>query len=239
MTILVGMIGSDGIILAADRRMIQPAQDEKHFDVKEGICKIVRLGKYRVAYARAGDDVSRLVGDEILTALHEKAFDFASISSTQLLLEEIATSTVKRVATKPPPPHFNPNDPRSLLIVFYGKPAPALQLWRLRISPPDPGAEPIVTISVQGAIGNSARFFEHYYREGLPIEALTFLASHIVLTAGRVDSGIIEGLDVALFHRNSFRLLLENEKKPLRERSKRLNALIDRKFFQKSPQRRR
>src|SRR5258708_36961919 len=89
MTILVGMIGSDGIVLAADQRLTQNAEDEKEFDDHEGICKIVHLEKYRVAYARVGDYISRMVGDKLTVELDRGVLDLAKIRQT---LEKIAVA---------------------------------------------------------------------------------------------------------------------------------------------------
>ena len=148
-------------------------------------------------------------------------------------LEAIAASTVKDEASRP---HFNPYEHRSLLIVFYGDKAD-LQLWRLRISPSDPAAERIHGMTIQGAVGNRARFFDRYFRQlpPIPIETLTFLAAHIVLTAGHVDPVMIHGLDVAQFDRAGYRLLDEKQKTLLRERSDNLDALIRKQFFAESP----
>jgi hypothetical protein len=90
-------------------------------------------------------------------------------------------------------------------------------------------------MTIKGAIGNRARFFDRYYRKQLPIDTLSFLAAHIVLTAGRIDPTMIDDLDVAQFDTTGFRLLTENEKVPLRERSEKLDALIREKLCTKSP----
>jgi hypothetical protein len=108
MTILVGMVGSDGIILAADQRLTQPAQDEKQFDQHDGICKIVNVEKHKIAYARVGDYASRTVGDRIVTTLDSDAFGAFDYSNIRLSLIDIAEATIKDENAKLPPYHFNP-----------------------------------------------------------------------------------------------------------------------------------
>src|ERR1022692_2126235 len=45
MTILVGMTGTDGIILAADQCMVRPARSAAEYDDRMDTCKIVHLQK--------------------------------------------------------------------------------------------------------------------------------------------------------------------------------------------------
>jgi hypothetical protein len=223
------MIGSDGIVLAIDQRLTQPAEDEQEFDDHEGICKITTLEKYKVVYAGVGDYISAMVGDKIASQLNADNFDFANIA---ISLRNSAISTLEE-AKLPPKRSGVPDEDRSLLVVFYGNQEP--QLWRLRITPPQQSAERILGMTIKGAIGNRARFFDRYYRKQLPIDTLSFLAAHIVLTAGRIDPTMIDDLDVAQFDTTGFRLLTENEKVPLRERSEKLDALIREKLCTKSP----
>ena len=233
MTILVGMVGSDGIVLAADRRMTQNSQTEKELDDHESIRKIINLAKHRIAYARVGDYVTKEVASKFSEELDLENFDFAH---WQPALKRIAATTVKEAAAKAPPYEFDFQMERSLLIVFYGNQlGESPQLWRFRISPPDPEAEPIHGIAIKGAIGNSARFFEYYFQYGMPIRRLLPLASHVVLMAGRLDWTMIEGLDIALFDSAGFHLLNESQIAPLREGSNKLDALIRERLFAESP----
>jgi hypothetical protein len=221
MTILVGMVGSDGIVLAADRRMVQPAQHENEFDDYEGILKIVNLKKHKVAYAGVGDYITRAVADDFKAKLDKNAFDLEDTEPLLIVARSAVEHEKKKVG-----PAFEEGLDRSLLIVFYGKFQP--QLWRFRISPPNPTMVPIKTMTITGAFGNRARFFDRYFRQSIPINKLTFLASHIVLTAGQMDTAMIDGLDVALFNKAGFRLLDESQMAPLHERSGQLDALIRR-----------
>jgi hypothetical protein len=226
MTILVGMIGSDGIVLAADQRQSRVARDENEFDDYADIRKITILDKHKVASARVGDQVSMIVSDRISAELDSGSFDFLAM---RLHLMEIAELVVKAEEAKP---GFDPYQDRTLLIVFYGNQRPEFpQLWRLRISPPSPAAEPITGITISGAIGNRARFFDHYFKDNASIQTLKFLAAHIVLMAHKFDQSLIRGLDVGLFDSNGLRLISEAEKDELRQNSQALDRSIERQIF--------
>ena len=220
MTIALGMVGADGILLAADQLLVQDDPwNEKTFDEHEGICKIRVSEKCFVACVRVGDYVTKAVADRFLEQLESKEFDS---SDTTRQLEKIAHDILAQEMEKLPQPVMCN---RSLLIVFYGQPNP--QLWRLRISPPRIAAEYIPTITIAGAHGNRGRFFDHYYKDHMPIEKLTFLAGHIVLSAAVFDSAMIRGLDVALFRANGEHSLLTGQEKQLiREQSSALTALM-------------
>jgi hypothetical protein len=219
MTLLVGMVASDGIVLAADQRMVQPATQEGELDDCEGICKIVTWQNHKIAYARVGDRISKMVGTRLSEHLEAGKFNFNNIGpSLETLAIEVRDEEQRLSPRKP----FDGQE-RSLLVVFYG--TPERQLWRLRITPPDIAAERIPTISIQGALGNTARFFCSYYRPNLPISKLLPLASHIVLMGHRIDSLMVEGLDIATFDSDGFHFLSEDQKAPLRERSTRLDVL--------------
>jgi hypothetical protein len=142
-------------------------------------------------------------------------------------LENIADTTRGNGADLP-----DPLMERSLLLAFYGgQQVPGLELWRLRITPLSVAAERIQGITIRGAVGNRARFFDHYFKEGLPLDSLTFLAANIVLAAGRIDPVMIQGLDVAVINPAGFRLLSETEKMGLRKRSDQLDALIRKRLL--------
>jgi hypothetical protein len=230
MTILVGMVGSDGIVLAADQCTASLGLTETTIDDQQDICKIVNLEKHQVAYARVGDHVSKEVGRKLSRELDLGDFDFNTID---LCLEGIAAETISTESEKTGK-GFDTNLIRSLLVVFYGARVPEPQLWRVSISPPYPSTEEIKKIAISGADGNLARFLGSYYRREssrLPVRSLAFLASHIVLTAGRFDPRMIGGLDVALFENGQCKFLSEQAIDDLTIRSRGLDKLIRSELF--------
>jgi hypothetical protein len=221
MTILVGMVGSDGILLATDQRTTRTASNETEFDDHADIRKIIVFEKHKVASSRVGDPVSMMVTNRIKSALDSQTFDFSAVWPHLIYIAEavVREENAKR--------DFDPSMNRTLLIVFYGEQSPEFpQLWRLRISPPYPAAELVTGITINGAIGNRARFFDYYFEDNTSVHTLQFLAAHIVLMANRFDPLMIRGLDIALFDKTGVRLLDEHQKSALRKRSSALDALI-------------
>src|SRR5579862_4328821 len=113
MTILVGMIGSDGILLAADRSAVRLAEDNKTLDDKIDIYKINVLEKHKIAYAGVGDEVTREVGTRLRRMLNAGAIDFAEFRD---VLERLASTVIKEeIAAKGVA--FDDLRDRSLLII--------------------------------------------------------------------------------------------------------------------------
>jgi hypothetical protein len=69
MTIVVGMVGSDGIVLATDRRRTIPATNEAQYDDYADIRKVVHLADHKISYAGVGDQTTKAVGKHFATLL--------------------------------------------------------------------------------------------------------------------------------------------------------------------------
>ena len=220
MTLIAGLVGADGIVLAADKCGINFATEEAHLDDRVGICKIFNFEKHRVAVAIAGDEVTEAVGMALSRELDAGPFGHDAIESE---LERIANRAIDE-AVAAANPHPIPQRKRAMLVVFYGD---GLQMWRLDIAATWPFSKVrrIDGMAICGALGNSARHFEHYYQYNLPIARLKTLAAHIVLT-GHAVSGLIDGLDIATFGKDGYHWLSEEEKQPLRARSKEVDRTI-------------
>jgi hypothetical protein len=185
MTLLVGMVGSDGIVLAADTKGVEFAQEEGHGDAYTNVFKIVpeSLG---MVYAFAGDWMSQAVGSEIDLRLKAKEFKFATIKSA---LENAANDRAWMIGSE----RLTDRRKRSLMVAFYGEEVSVPQLWTLDIqAKPNCVATRVETVEIGGSPGNLARFFGNYFERGLPVARLKFLAAHIILAANKVD-GIIRG----------------------------------------------
>ena len=219
MTLITGLVGSDGIVLAADKCAINFATEEAHLDDRTGICKIGHFEKHCVAFAFAGDEISEAVGEGIGRELDLGKFRFDEVKGE---LERISNEAVNDavVAACPRP---IPSRKRLMLVVLYGR--NLRQLWRLDIESVKSVARRIDGMAICGALGNSARFFEHYYQYNLPVARLEALAAHIVLT-GHAVNGLIDGLDLATFGKDGFHWLSDEEKEPLRANSKEVDKTI-------------
>jgi 20S proteasome alpha/beta subunit len=119
---------------------------------------------------------------------------------------------------------------RTAMVAFYGPQVSEPQLWRIRVRA-NPGASRVDRIAIAGGEGNAARFFDSYYEPNLPITRLLPLASHIVLMGHRIDSLMVEGLDIATFDSNGFHWFSEDQKTLLREGSAELDAIIQKRLL--------
>jgi hypothetical protein len=219
MTILVGMVGSDGIVFAADQCMVRPAANVAEYDDIALVGKLEYLERHQVAYAGVGDQYTRQVESALSDSLDENRFDFGNIRRS---LELLAVDTLREERAKnekyysPEEDRDIPDRPRALMVVFHGVQVADRQLWSLSVDPVRSYAYRVDGCRISGAIGNLARFFAQYYRPGIPIGALSVLASHIVLSANRFDSLMIKGLDIASFGSAGFHRFDESEKASLR-----------------------
>lgn len=232
MTLLAGLVGSDGMILAADNRWVEFARDNTEFNNLMGGPKIFEIEKHHVAYAVAGDRISILVGRELRERVGGKEWNWQAIDES---LETLANHRYSEESKK----LQLGNDDRDLIVVFYGPEVqPSPQMWHLQIQGSSINqwqgacnAVPISSIVIGGARGNSARHFVNYFRWDAPVEKLKVLAAHVIL-AGHTEDGLIDGLDMVEFGGNVRHWLTEQEKRALRERSFALTESISAHLFQ-------
>lgn len=226
MTLLVGMVGSDGLLLAADKARVRPANNETQMDDKMLGRKITHLEKHEVVYAVAGDELTDALGVALLDALDSGSIEFSGG------LERSLIAVVERKMAELRAKGDTRLEPieRTAIVVFYGPQVSEAQLWRIRMRA-NPAATRVDRMAIAGGEGNSARFFESYYEPNLPIRRLLPLASHIVLMGHRIDSLMVEDLDIATFDSDGFHWFTEDQKAPLRETSRRLDALIGRRLL--------
>jgi hypothetical protein len=97
MTILVAMIGSDGIVFAADQLMVRPAANVGEYDDRSLVRKIEYLATHQVAYAGVGDEITRQVESTLSSRLDEESFDSKNIRRS---LEKLTSDTLKACVPK-------------------------------------------------------------------------------------------------------------------------------------------
>jgi hypothetical protein len=219
MTLLVGMIGRDGIVLAADQSRTLQAESENTFDDQMLGRKIFHLEQHGISYAVAGDELTDEIGYKMHKYLDEGGLRLSNISECLQKMVDQAVTEIRKESVVP-----KEVTERTILMVFHGSQLTVPQLWRLRISP-SITAKQVTGITVAGGIGNSARFFENYFQPNLPVGRLALLAAHIILTGGHIVPTMVKGLDIVFFQ-DGVRFLSENEKDQLRRESQELDALI-------------
>jgi len=232
MTILVGMVGSDGIVFAADQLMVRESESFLECDDRALIGKIHNVHRHGFVFAGVGDEATRQVEHAIVTAMDDATFDFANIQGS---LGKITRSTVKAIKAKAevdcPKAEdrwmvFDERLPRALLVAFYGPQVPARQLWSVGITDP-PAVVPIVGCRINGGLGNPGRFFAEYYRAEDSIHTLKYIAAYTVLAANRFDAKMIGGLDVSVIDEAGFRFITAEEKADIRKGYGEFNAMIE------------
>lgn len=225
MTLLVGLVGNDGIVLAADKCLIEFAEKENDCNDVVGGRKIFQLEGHKAVYAYVGDWATLLVGRELTLCLDDGRFNYRDIRTS---LEEIAAKGFRDAVNFVPQRPFSADIRRQILAVFYGAEVSEPQLWGVTIGR-IPSAAQVDGISIAGAMGNTARFFAHYFEYNRPVANLTRLAAHVVLM-GHKD-GFIDGLDVVTVCGGTLQWYTEDEKEPLRKLSEGLDTNLRKQFY--------
>jgi 20S proteasome alpha/beta subunit len=217
MTLIVGAVGKDGIVLAADINAVEFSETDGIFDDVMGIAKIDHLAVHHVAVGFAGDGISERFGSRLRAFLDRNASAPFDIKTS---LEAVATESMTSVSSG-----GNARLPRRILAVFYGEQVGEHpQLWWVDLKPAGTSdVRRIKDMAVVGAQGNPARFFRKYYDSSAPITKLAQLSAHIVLAGHKWDN-LINGLEVALISRQSgYRELSESEKEEIKANYKKLD----------------
>jgi len=196
MTMQVGMVGTDGILIASDTKWVAspPLAPNRTTGTRNvfGASKIVidRDKGIVAAYAR-NMEVSRVVATEVLT-LEEK--DWAYPISP---IEAIGDRALKSCGAR--------NDAHCL--IAFARPVPQLFLFCLGTRNGEPAAicQNMQTTAISGDNANSAIFWSDRYYQKMPIERLAPLAAHLVLSAGKLNTAMISGLEIVLLDSNGIR----------------------------------
>ena len=212
MTYQIGVVASDGVLLASDRlysRFGQGAASTHSAD------KIVVHQPLGLAYCCSGDDLSVAVAQDICAGYPWPANvrDHLTIAAQNVAINWKHKQMPGRGGS----------------VLFARKTNDAVELWRVQVSTPA-FAERIDDRVPQGDPSNNASFFiEHYlpirngYRK-LPLENLKFVAAHIILMAAH--SGV-SGLEILLCRPDAgFYRLNEEEIDELKQKSAALDRTI-------------
>ena len=231
MTFQIGMVGSDGILLASDTlctnihasNAVALDGTRTSFDAPK-----IQIEKAKgIAYCWSGDELGRILVNQISDLVNGLRTDmrvFLSMCSQ----EAIHRAAVIRAA--------NPAVPigscEVLLAIQTG--STSVSLWKTRIVQSQnqfipPTIEPIITKAITGDAVNAAAFFaEKYFPRfrKLPVQDLIRLAAHVVLMAGKLNSAGVGGLQIVVCRGSGFTELTTEEISSLVEQSSRLDSEI-------------
>jgi hypothetical protein len=193
MTMQVGMVGSDGIILASDRKVWRESyptvkQIGSVVDPPALQCKIEFSYPKNIAISCAENlDSARDVAKKIIDALRneDRANEYSAASAMQRIAEDVLGNSGDKI--------------RCLIALT----CPDWHLFTCTASPDDHGEYGVVCEpchngwEIAGHVTNPAVFLiRRYYSENQSIEELIPLASYSVLCASQFNSERIEDLDV-------------------------------------------
>jgi hypothetical protein len=210
-TLQVALIGTDGIVLASDRRAV----DSFHqIQTTSLTTKTIIRPDYKMAVAFSGN--LKLSG-----AVAGKVIDSEFIIDPEKQRREIE-DLAREVCERDEDYRDSSQDGEVLIVSVYGSRA----LHTLQLNPKYPKLSQIFDKTVAGLMANTACFFaERYYRNSL-VDDLVFLAAHTILQASKLDEKRIKGLEIITCTDNRIRRLPEDRIANLTARSEALDAKI-------------
>jgi hypothetical protein len=229
-TFQVGMVGSDGAVLASDTRALSTAGVQSGIsagvDCSSTTQKLFCYDELRCAYCVAGNDNTiRWIANGVHDRLKKLRESRLGSDEVKALLWDAVNEVCK--------PRMNefgdPSSPRhyhvagAMLLAYRGK--DKVELWRIDLTGFAPGVNPVLDKVVQGDSANSAAFFLRYYRP-VSVKGLLPIAAHCILTAGKMNPSGVEGLEIVVATIGETRKLEKQELEVLREASDRLEAAI-------------
>lgn len=197
MTFEVGIVGTDGIVLASDKKYTSLGLETK----ESFMCGKIEIDpELGLAYCCAGDDLCVTVVENVLSGLRQPIHN--------RLTKELLIIAAQTAITKEPEGRSK-RQGRELTggqaLFAFQRPHP--HLWHLCIRIP-PLAFRIDDKVCIGAPGNLARFFaEKYVRPEISkasTRTLQLLAAHLVLMAESIDSSSVAGLEIVTCSASGF-----------------------------------
>lgn len=206
-TFQVGIVGSDGVLLASDRLHTESGYPRIHKGFESE--KIEIIEEKKLAYCCAGDDLTVMSARRIAASIGSE-----SIDNPKALFIQAARDAVKEEFASRSERYGGQLFGGAILLAHQS--AAGVKLWKVQVEAVTPNAFAVDSPAV--CIGdpcNSAVYFVERYiqkRPGrLPIDTLLPLAAHTVLMAGIMSGGIISGLEIVLCTSSGFRRLTKEE----------------------------
>jgi hypothetical protein len=218
-TMQVGMVGTDGIVLASDTLWSIPATRRETFNASK--LRVDCARGLAISCARSLETAT-MIAERLLSDLSD-----AELSETG----RGCCSAIERIAQT----FIGHRDLRSDIQCLIVSVRPTFRLFRLYSGPFFEGVrqmecQEVTDKSIAGDEANPAIFWSESYYEHRPIRTLVFLAAHLVVTARKFNSGTIDGLEVLLCDRSGIRHLDEKSIRTLKRKAKRFDENLRGKF---------
>ena len=216
MTMQVGMVGIDGIVLASDKVWILARTR-----VTQTVTKLKYDSERGIGVRCAEADLSLNIASRIVECLPD-----GNHESPCLLLEQYAKEIMSGFDT----PTFRRfgRPLQSQCLVALNKP---LGLFSLKAGLEGVKCQKIDDKTRVGDMENSALFFLESYYSSRPVKQLAFLAAHIVLEAARRNPAGVGGLEVLICEDGGVRMLDAERIAEIKQRSDALHAKVEQKLF--------
>ncbi len=229
MTFQVGIVGSDGVLLASDTRARSTAgfQDgiSAGVDFSATTEKLFCYPECRHAYCISGNDNTIW---RIGHAVHEKIREYGSTFLDRETVRSLLWDSVNEICKSIAP--VGAKYYGNLLLSYQGQ--QSVDLWRVNLNGFGPGVNAVLDKTFEGDAANAAAYFLVRYYRRAPIKQLLPLAAHCILTAGKLNPVGVEGLRIIVSTLGQTRELETTELLPLIEASETLEAAIYRHISQ-------
>lgn len=223
MTLCIGLIASDGWIIASDKRLYEQTPtnlpDGRIITTSffSNTSKIHWVPDVNVVYTFSGDHISALAGEGLISELRHNPPPPDSRATLLNALSYNFWTTHARFSS-------NVHLKRDLLVVFT---TPPVELWTVSLGLP-PAVGQHDDKALIGDIGSGPSLFPSLYYKPAKCEKLVVLAAHTILMGHRCNPSLIEGLEmyVGKTKDGTVRCLVEKELSDLRDQSSALSQQI-------------
>lgn len=211
-TFQIGMLGSDGVLLASDTCVTYGSHLEGSIRRTEPVRKIEIDRVKNFAFCWAGDDLGVLTAEAITATISEAAYgDFKAFLRICANTAVENSQALRRI---------NPNRHFGACTFLIVAPTSGMVLWKLQVQ--NVPGQLTIMIDPKDLMGakifagdqaSVALFFTERYFPGdrkLRIEDLVPLAAHTVLMAGKFNDGV-SGLQIVLCRPEGFQELSEED----------------------------
>ena len=188
MTYQVAMVGSDGIVIASDRRELQePGFGDYGSGSRTNLVKKLHIDRSgRFAWAYAGGEVSPVAAGNVKRELETR--EISADPDIDAMLKDCGDRSWQ-VARGP--------SANSTILFIDGS---TKRMRRAKVSPMTIVEEMEGGVCMAGQTYNKASFFpEHLYAEEMGVAQLSALAAYAVRMAHEMDSLCVDGLDIAVY----------------------------------------
>jgi len=188
MTIQIGMIGTDGVLIASDTQCTQDINGVRVHSNRSKI-KISSRQDYPIAVSMAHDmNMAQTVANALISEINSPLSDQVFASIADRVWEHRMDRPVQ-------------------CLIASAKPYPRLFRLHCGIGALVTECEESTTVQYAGDTMNAALFWSVRYYKPAPIMDLASLAAHLVVVAGRLNNGAIGGLEIVLCDNSGIRPL--------------------------------